>query len=231
MRRASPQEARRDGSATRILAITRMMSLANRLQAAAGLTHSTCVHLSVQLLILHIIIDASMMGGLTEFLFIYLLGGITFLPLLTVAVLVHAYVTFPIHEDTAYRESDELPIVQPGDDVDAIKRAQKTLGDKFQPRNNEADVAAGYFSIFREFNPSGVNSKPLERNTPVGTTTISAPSPSVYQSMYRSIFDRKPSTSPLDDKGVGKPQKKAGNVFYVVLRYVFGRLRMLFGSK
>jgi hypothetical protein len=38
--------------------------------------------------------------------------------------------------------------------------------------------------------------------------------------MYRSLFDRKPNTSPLDNKGVGKPQKKNGNLFYVVLRYV-----------
>ena len=85
------------------------------------------------------------------FLFVYLLGGLTFLPLLVAAILLHAYVTFPIHEDTAYRESDEALIVRPGDDVDAIKRAQKTLGDKFQARNHESDVAAQFFSIFREF--------------------------------------------------------------------------------
>jgi hypothetical protein len=36
--------------------------------------------------------------------------------------------------------------------------------------------------------------------------------------MYRSIFDRKQTASPLDNKGVGKPQR-SGNVFYVVLRY------------
>jgi hypothetical protein len=162
-----------------------------------------------------------MMGGLLEFLFAYFLGGVTFLPLIVVAVLFHAYVTFPVHEDTAYRENDEVSIVQPGDDVDAIKKAQKTLEEKFQHRNNhEADVASGYFAVFRDYNPGGVNSKPLERNTPAGTTTISAPSPSVYQSMYRSIFDRKPSTSPLDNKGAGKPQKRGGNVFYVVLRYI-----------
>jgi hypothetical protein len=172
-----------------------------------------------------------MMSSLTTFLFVYILGGITFIPLLILSILLHAYLTFPIHEDTAYRESDEDPIVRPGDDVDAIKKAQKTLGEKFQPRDNhEADVAATYFSVFREFvrYPGGVNSKPLERNTPVGTTTISAPSPSVYQSMYRSIFDRKPSTSPLDNKGAGKPQKKNGNMFYVVLRYGFWMLEVCY---
>lgn len=159
------------------------------------------------------------MGGLVGFLFIYILGGLTFLPLLAFCIFVHAYLTFPVHEDTAYREHEADSIVQQGDDTDAIRRAQKTLGEKFQPQSNhEADVAAGYFAVCREYVPGGVNGKPPERNTPVGSTVVSAPSQSVYQSMYRSIFDRKPSPSPLDNKGVGKPQKKGGNVFYVVLR-------------
>jgi hypothetical protein len=161
------------------------------------------------------------MGGLLGFLFIYILGGISFFPLLISAVLLHAYLTFPIHDDTAYRDDDAESIVRPGDDVDAIERAQKTLGEKFQPRNgHEADVAAGYFSVSRDYTPGGVNGKPPERTTPVGSTTVSSPSPSVYQSMYRSIFERKPTNSPLDNKGAGKPQKRGGNVFYIVLRLV-----------
>lgn len=160
------------------------------------------------------------MGGLAGFLFIYFLGGLTFLPLLVLLVFVHAYLTFPIHKDTAFQEDEADSIIRDGDDVDAIKRAQKTLGEKFQLRSShEADVAAGYFAVCREYVPGGVNGKPPERNTPVGSTVVSAPSQSVYQSMYRSIFDRKPNASPLDNKGAGKPQKKGGNVFYVVLRY------------
>jgi hypothetical protein len=157
------------------------------------------------------VIANATMSGLTGFLFAYVLGGLTCIPLLIISILLHAYFAFPIVEDT---------IIRPGDDLDAIKRAQKTLGEKFQPRNShEVDVAAGYFAVCREYVPGGVNGKPPERNTPLGSTVVSTPSQSVYQSMYRSIFDRKPSTSPLDNKGVGKPQKKGGNVFYVVLRY------------
>lgn len=162
------------------------------------------------------------MGGLLTFLLVYLLGGITFVPLLVIAVFAHAYLTFPVRGDTAPRDDGTDTIVQAGDDIDAIKRAQSTLGEKFQPRSgHEADVAAAYFSVAREYKPNGINAKPPERNTPVGSTTVSAASPSVYQSMYRSIFDRKPSNSPLDNRGVGKPQKRGGNVFYVVLRYGF----------
>lgn len=160
------------------------------------------------------------MGVLLVFLFVYILGGLTFIPLIVIAIFAHAYLTFPVRDDTAYREDEVDPIVQPGDDLDAIKRAQKTLEEKFQPRSgHEADVAAAYFSVSREYTPNGINAKPPERSTPVGSTTVSAASPSVYQSMYRSIFDRKPNNSPLDNKGVGKPQKRGGNVFYVVLRY------------
>ena len=84
----------------------------------------------------------------------------------------------------------------------------------------ETDVAAGYFAVCREYTPMGINAKPIERSTPVGSATVAAPSPSVYQTMYRSIFDRKPSPGPLDNKnGASQRPKKAGNVFFVVLRY------------
>ncbi|KAB8290537.1 hypothetical protein EYC80_010962 [Monilinia laxa] len=159
------------------------------------------------------------MGGLTWFLFIYCLGGLTFLPLIIIAILLHAYFTFPVHDNDNLRKDYES-ISRPGDDPDAIKSAQKSLGEKFQLHNNhESDVAAGYFAICREYSPGGVNGKPPERTTPAGSTTVSAPSPSVYQSMYRSLFERKTNNGPLDNKAAGKPQKKGGNVFYVVLRH------------
>ena len=156
------------------------------------------------------------------FVVVYLLGGITFLPLILISILLHGYFTFPIHESAAYGSDEASTIIRPGDDTDAIKRAQNTLGDKFQLRNNhEAEVAAGYFAVTREYTPGGINAAPPERTTPIGSTTVSAASQSVYQSMYKSIFERKPHSSPLDNKGTGKPQRKGGNVFYVVLRWVF----------
>ncbi|KAG4440619.1 hypothetical protein IFR05_003900 [Cadophora sp. M221] len=156
------------------------------------------------------------MGGLLGLLIVYLLGGFTFLPICLLGALLHAYLTFPIRDNTAYRENEGKSIVQPGDDSDAIKRAQKTLGEKFQPRDShEAEVAAGYFAVSRTYVPGGVGALPPERTTPTGSTTVSAPSPSVYQTMYRSIFDRKPVNSPIENKGV----KRGNNVFYVVLRH------------
>lgn len=158
------------------------------------------------------------MTGLFNFLIVYLLGGVTFVPLVILAVLTHAYFVFPTRVvDT---EPTDPAIIRPGDDVEAIQSAQQTLGEKFQPRSaaHESDVAAGYFSVCREYVPGGVNGKPPERATPTGSTVVSSPSPSVYQSMYRSIFDRKQAVSPLDNKASGKPSKKGGNIFYIVLR-------------
>lgn len=152
--------------------------------------------------------------GWTAFLLVYLFGGITFLPLVATVVFAHAYLTLPVRAD------DDL--IQPGDDVDGLKAAQKDKEDaKPRPAHHDSDVAAGYFAVCREYTPMGINAKPIERSTPVGSATVAAPSPSVYQTMYRSIFDRKSGSGPLDNRNsVSQRPKKAGNVFYVVLRYV-----------
>ena len=79
----------------------------------------------------------------------------------------------------------------------------------------------------------GINAKPIERATPVGSTTVAAPSPSVYQAMYRSIFDRKQGPGPLDNGSSNSSQrpKRAGNVFYVVLRLVVPDCFVLVGPE
>lgn len=159
--------------------------------------------------------------GWTGFLLTYLLGGITFLPLVVFVVFVHAYLTLPSREDAdpPRTPTSDDDLVQPGDDLEPLKGAQKD-GAKPRAVHHEPDVAAGYFAVCREYTPMGINAKPIERSTPVGSATVAAPSPSVYQTMYRSIFDRKQAPGPLDNKnGSSQRPKKAGNVFYVVLRY------------
>lgn len=157
----------------------------------------------------------------TAFLLTYLLGGITFVPLVVLVVLVHAYLTFPVRQDDARLpnpSSTEDDIVQPGDDTAALKAARKHETKSKIPSHVDSDVAAGYFAVCREYTPMGINAKPIERSTPVGSTTVAAPSPSVYQTMYRSLFDRKQNHGPLDNQNAMQRPKKAGNVFYVVLR-------------
>jgi len=159
--------------------------------------------------------------GWSAFLLTYLLGGVTFLPLVVVAVFIHAYFNLPYRQDADISQTSaaDSDLVQPGDDIEPLKTAQKD-GAKPRAVHHEQDVAAGYFAVCREYTPMGINAKPIERATPVGSATVAAPSPSVYQTMYRSIFDRKQAPGPLDNKnGASQRPKKAGNVFYVVLRY------------
>jgi len=87
---------------------------------------------------------------------------------------------------------------------------------ELKAKQHTPDVASGYFAVCREYVPGGINGKPPERTTPAGAVTAME-SPSVYQSMYRSIFDRNKTTSPSINATQGK-SKKARNVFYVVLR-------------
>lgn len=171
------------------------------------------------------------MGSWTGFALTYLFGGITFLPLLLLVICVHGYLTFPDRPDldtstaTATASSSDDghdDIVQPGDDVATLKAAQKLSREETRARasQNDSDVAAGYFAVCREYEPMGINAKPIERATPVGSATVATPSQSVYQAMYRTIFDRKQTAGPLDTKNSSSQRpRKAGNVFYVVLRH------------
>lgn len=159
--------------------------------------------------------------GILSLVLIYIFGGLTFFPLLAALFFLHAYFTFPVRDPSTSTDTSQSSdsLLRPGDDVNAIERARQTLGEKFRIRNtHDADVAAGYFAVCREYVPGGVNGKPPERSTPVGSTPVASPSPSVYQSMYRSLFERKPVGGPIDKKGVVAPPKRGGNVFYVVLR-------------
>jgi hypothetical protein len=163
------------------------------------------------------------------FLWGYLVGGLTLLP----AVLAFAWfwVTSPV-------DSVRLESSQSNDVADTLhKRAESDVSAKgkeanlqslgvglddsilesLKGRTHEADVFAGYFAVCREYVPGGVNGKPPERTTPAGAV-IAMESPSVYQSMYRSIFDRNKTMSPSMDASNAR-SKKARNVFYVVLRY------------
>ncbi|KAL2689345.1 hypothetical protein Neosp_003398 [[Neocosmospora] mangrovei] len=163
------------------------------------------------------------MAGFASLLVAYLLGGVTFVPLVVLSVLAYVFYSSPVRSDADLPDepSGYADIVQKGDDTTALDAAKKAHKDETRAHANDLDVAAGFFAVCREYTPMGINAKPIERSTPVGSTTVASPSPSVYQTMYRSIFERKPTPGPLDNNGNGSSQrpKNAGNVFYVVLRH------------
>ena len=160
------------------------------------------------------------MGISVTFVLIYLLGGLTFLPILLAIVLLHAYFTFPVRHLSSISSDTASDTLRDGKDDERNLKPRASIADiaeKFK-RPHEPDVAAGYFAVCREYVPGGINGKPPERTTPHGTV-ITTESPSVYQSMYRSIFDRKQGPSLDPGKGNGKTVKRARNVFFVVLRH------------
>lgn len=158
------------------------------------------------------------MGSLGSFLLVYVLGGLTFVPLILSLILLHAYLTLP-DASPSQQPCDQSSgsVYRSADDEYSLKSGTDQLAEKFH-RAHDSDVAAGYFAVCREYVPGGVNGKPPERTTPAGEV-VAAESPSVYQAMYRSLFDRKQAPSIEPAKLNGKNIKRARNVFYIVLRY------------
>jgi hypothetical protein len=203
------------------------------------------------------------MGSFTGYVVIYILGGVTFIPLIVALLFLHAYLTLkpPVNSDESLSSSaaataagsvsnqqsgtnnttdsnnngnginnDENKshsrrlslLSRPNDDQFSLKSGTDVLAEKFQ-RVHESDVAAGYFAVCREYVPGGVNGKPPERTTPAGEVVgTESQSPSVYQSMYRSIFERKTASASIEpgNNNGGRNFRKARNVFYIVLRLV-----------
>ena len=158
------------------------------------------------------------MGISIAFVLAYLFGGLTLLPLLLAFVLLHAYLTFPILDLSSISTASDT--LRDNNDDERNLKSRTSIADieeRFK-RAHEPDVAASYFAVCREYVPAGVNGRPPERTTPAGAV-IATESPSVYQSMYRSIFDRKQSPSLDPGKGNGKTVKRARNIFFVVLRH------------
>jgi len=173
------------------------------------------------------------MGSVGSFLFVYFLGGLTFFPLVLSLVFLFIYLSLPDtptspsqkqqkQQQQCEHARDPDILRRSTDDQDSLKSGTDALAEEFH-RTHESDVAAGYFAVCREYVPGGVNGKPPERTTPAGEV-VAAESPSVYQTMYRSLFDRKQTPSIEPAKTNGKSGKKARNVFYIVLRYSSLRL-------
>ncbi|KAF2790117.1 hypothetical protein K505DRAFT_283211 [Melanomma pulvis-pyrius CBS 109.77] len=168
--------------------------------------------------------------GLLVLIAAYLLGGLTFIPLVLWVGIVVGTRKIEEGSDAVHGiGADEGGKKVEGSTrhgtknnldadwgVDGLEDIQVGVLDGLKRRTHVPDVAAGYFAVCREYVPGGINGKPPERTTPAGSV-IAAESPSVYQSMYRSIFDRNKSFTPTLDGANGK-SKRARNIFYVVLR-------------
>ena len=167
------------------------------------------------------------MGTFSVLLPIYLAGGLTFPPLLICLFLLHAYLTSPIPSSSSGAPLDPSGSIRRRDDDENGPKSGPDAFPEKVLRGREPDVAAQWFMVCREYVPGGVNGKPPERDTPAGTV-VGTRSPSVYQSMYSSLFERNKGPGLDPGKGNDGPAGTTKNWFYVVLRH--GHL-MLYDDK
>ena len=157
------------------------------------------------------------MSSLVSYLVAYLLGGVTFLPAILIIVLCHAHYTQPVVRDGNSNRSlgcPEEPVVSKDEDD---THTLKNLPPEVTPRTHEREVAAGYFAVCREYKPGPLTSgKPPERGNSAGAN---GETPSVYQSMYRSLFERGKSLVPSLE-GNETSARGNRNVFFIVIRFV-----------
>lgn len=159
------------------------------------------------------------MGSICGYVTAYILGGLTFIPLLLALAIVYVYLTLPLSSPKLQSDKDpHNPLRHEADDGHNLKTGTDLLAEEFR-RTRETDVAAGYFAILREYSPDSINGRPPEKSCPPEEVTgVAKESPSVYQAMYRSIFDRRQAPTIEPVRGNGKNPKKMNNVFYVILR-------------
>lgn len=128
--------------------------------------------------------------------------------------------------------------VLPGDDVKTLDRIRRehaqerggngpssgggSRGAKKHHHHDRTDdfATAGYFAVHRTYVAMGVNSKPIEPGSSVGPAQVAPPSPSVYQTFFRSMLNKKPGADKVEVSNAASPRpKNAGHMFYVVLRH------------
>lgn len=173
------------------------------------------------------------MGPLRWFLTVYVLGGLTFIPICIAVVAAIFFYTSPIatqstgssQDDSNTKTLDPSDLKRAGDGT-VFKSNTDNLEEKFH-RKHDSDVAAGYFAVTREWVPGGVNGKPpaTDKSVVGQDGMVGNDSPSVYQTMYRSIFERRGAASAEMGKdgqnkgGRGTGRASSNNIFYVVLRH------------
>ena len=155
------------------------------------------------------------MSAFSSLALAYLLGGLTFLPLLLLLLFCHAYLTQPIARPSDPHLPDPLALSE-REKASAFDQL-KGLPSDVSTRSHEPDVAAGYFAVCRDFSQglSALKEKPRDR--PDLTSASNSESPSVYASMYRSIFDRGRHQTPTLDPAA-RNSRSSRNTFFIVIR-------------
>lgn len=97
------------------------------------------------------------MSSYSGLLFVYVLGGITFIPVILAFIFLHAFFTLPAESASYTSNTANLnSLKRQNDDGINLKSGADTFAQQFT-RKHESDVAAGYFAVCREYVPGGIN--------------------------------------------------------------------------
>nr|POF05418.1 putative ph domain-containing protein [Quercus suber] len=167
---------------------------------------------------------------LASLAFTYVLGGLTFVPLLLVLILVPAWYLLP----TADRSDAVKDVTKRTGQNEELADSSSVDGQDLGATGDGA--ASGTFAVLRSYHfqsaLTALNAKTGNAANTNGTIE-GAPDTSgesVYQSMYRSVFDRNKSANTTSallqqeetaDEGNAKARRKTvpTSVFYIVLRH------------
>ena len=180
---------------------------------------------------------------LSTLVFVYILGGVTFLPLLLAAVLLPSWLLLPkVEEEVGERKRGDAYLEN---EKDGHTREQEAKDKQAYAASTTPDNgAAGTFAVLRRYDFPAANAVLTAKSNAGGvasgvpaadgnTETAGTSSESVYQSMYRSVFDRSKtnaSSSSLmesqaegSDGVSGRARKRTSatpaTVFYIALRH------------
>jgi hypothetical protein len=170
------------------------------------------------------------MMGYRLFLFTYLAGGLTFIPLLIAVLVLPAWYLLP-------RFSPHAP--ETSESVDGEHGQERVEKAKWRLSGDAA--ASGTFAVLRRYDLQAAttalnartNTGPAAGNAGGGDGTAAAdgaasnPSESVYQTMYRSVFPGSKTTASTTsllhaDDAEASPNRRrppTANVLYIVLRH------------
>ncbi|KAK9234389.1 hypothetical protein V1525DRAFT_366969 [Lipomyces kononenkoae] len=168
------------------------------------------------------------MTSLKTILIAYLVGGVTFIPLIVCSVIFYIYRSLPEVDESgriiqksadptgSQLEEDkeiEKEIHEQENERKIAEAALKSIED--QPATGLDAYMAGWLTVAREFNWQRTNGFSSEKGTTLNETA--------YTSIYKHLMDRKQSvaTSPAspDAKAKPKPKKRFANTYFAILRH------------
>ncbi|KAK5114239.1 hypothetical protein LTR85_010304 [Meristemomyces frigidus] len=179
----------------------------------------------------------------TTFAVTYVFGGLTFLPLLLAVVLLPAWLLLPRAKDSGERATHKSVL---GEDDEASREALLAAqNEKYDVGNTAGGAASATFAVLRSHHfPSALAALNARSSCGAGnggangstdgTVETGGNSESVYQSMYRSVFDRRKDantassvlenapadgSTPAGSAMWAKRKAVGASIFYIVLRH------------